>query len=648
MMRRTAIVPVVALVLCTCTRARAANAEIIPPGETIKRDRPRLLLRPRATPYAISLDQLKALERDADFQQALKTLKGQKNAAAQAMVWLLTGDEAAVDKAIARLTSFDRVPPRHAFDVYFGLRELSLAYDWLHSHPKFTEELKAQVRDKAFRLVNEKMGGLRGGDDHVFHNYVWMNNCGLALWAMASYGDDPRTKALMKVVRTRFHERMFPAMEHLNGQAGDAMGYWYVYCPATCIWTLMATQSAFETDAVGVIRAKQNDWLARQLEGMIQGTLPNMRFIPWGDIQQGPDGGVTHEIAGVADAATWALKHPQGAYFSRWLAGKRGMARFHEETAIMYFLYTRHLKTAPAEPPLAMLAGGKHSGQAMMRSSWKDDATVVGFRCTDYYQCHYHYDAGSFVIYRNGLLAVDAGRYGNVYGHQAQTNAHNTLMLGGKAQRPVRGQWYKDLAEFNKARQSPRDGRRLEIGDVPFYKHAGEWTAVAGQFAQAYVPGTVRSCVRQLLFVRPGTVVIVDNLLATDGKTVPEVKWMLHVPAATAKVEKGSVTVTNEKSWLRCRDLLSAREPVVEKSYLTQLAGNRRRLTAISRVNFISKAQPGSLTLVHLIEVGDGEPAEPRAVRPTVTAEDVRVTIADTTYVFSRTAPFTVSVASGG
>jgi len=66
-------------------------------------------------------------------------------------------------------------------------------------------------------------------------------------------------------------------------------------------------------------------------------------------MQAGPDGGVTHEIAGLTDAATWALNNAHGAFFSQWLAGKRGTERFHGETAILYFLYTRHLAVAPAE-----------------------------------------------------------------------------------------------------------------------------------------------------------------------------------------------------------------------------------------------------------------------------------------------------------
>ncbi|MHC4917535.1 MAG: heparinase II/III domain-containing protein, partial [Planctomycetota bacterium] len=345
-----------------------------------------------------------------------------------------------------------------------------------------------------------------------------------------------------------------------------------------------------------------------------------------------------------------ALKSPQGVHFNRWLAARRDVkTRYYKDTAILYFLYTRHLTTEPAEPPLAMLAGGKHSGQVMMRSSWKDDATVVGFRCTDYYQCHFHYDAGSFVVYRNGLLAVDAGRYGNVYGHQAQTKSHNTLMLGGEAQRPVRGQWYKDLAEFNKGREDRRDGRRLEMGDMPFYRHAGEWTAAAGQFAQAYKPGTVKSCVRQLLYVRPNTVVVVDSLVPANGKGVPEVKWQLHVPSKKHKqpvklpaVGEGVVTVNNGKSWLRCRDLLSTQTPVIEESYYTQLEDNRNHLTGVSRVNFIYKEQPGALVTVHLIEVGDGEPGEPAEVKPKISADAVEVPLNGKTFLFARKAPFTV------
>ena len=53
------------------------GAELIPPLEKIKADRPRVLLRPNRTPYAVSLGQLKAGPRDDDFQRMLAQLRNQ-------------------------------------------------------------------------------------------------------------------------------------------------------------------------------------------------------------------------------------------------------------------------------------------------------------------------------------------------------------------------------------------------------------------------------------------------------------------------------------------------------------------------------------------------------------------------------------------
>jgi len=141
-------------------------------------------------------------------------------------------------------------------------------------------------------------------------------------------------------------------------------------------------------------------------------------------------------------------------------------------------------------------------------------------------------------------LAVDPPVYQKVRGPQQPTEVHNTLLLGGQGQRPVCGQWFKTLEEF---RNNLHGGRQLETGVILFWKEAGGWAAVAAEFAQAYSPGQIQSCVRQLLFVRPATVVVVDQLTAPTNQAVPEVQWLLQVPrepvvensgfrASTAKV----------------------------------------------------------------------------------------------------------------
>jgi hypothetical protein len=563
----------------------------------------------------------------------LDQLRQQDDAAAQAMVYLLTGEKAAADKAIARAAKLGK-KSNSPFDIWFGLREIALAYDWLHDYPGFTDDLKADVRRSAALLVP---GGLAVGNDHVFCNYVWMANSGLAFWALACAGDDPENDKLLAEVRKRFNDRLFPAMEYLDGESGDAKGYWSLYCFSPGVQTLLAAQSACGADLVGKIKKEQHDWLTRQFDALMIGTLPNMRYVPWGDIQDGADGGVSAEMAITIDATAWALNSPSGKYFSDWLAGKRGLKRFYGASAIGYFLYTRQLSAKPAAPGFrAMLAGGDHGGQVVMRSSWDDDATVVAFRCTDFYARHLHLDQGGFLVYRNGQLAVDAGQYKKPGGTQINTDAHNTLLIGGKGQRKLSWMETIDVAQHVRLLKE----KKLETGDMLFFKDAGEWAAAAGQFAQAYDCSELASCVRQVLFIRPGTIVIVDQLAAVEGRKLPDVQWLLNVPDG-AKAADGVVTADNGKSWLRCHSLLPpASQPEVQASYPTWLSGDHKT-SNVSRMVF---SHPGDakLVLVYLIEVGDGKPGPAADIKPAVNDSAIHLTVGNRRFVLNRTSSFAV------
>ena len=222
------------------------------------------------------------------------------------------------------------------------------------------------------------------------------------------------------------------------------------------------------------------------------------------------------------------------------------------------------------------------------------------------------------------------------------TDAHNTLLIGGEGQCR---QSYQNAATLEAFTQRLPKG--LETGDIPFYKHAGEWSAVAGQFAQAYDPERIRSCARQLLFVRPGTVAVVDHLEAPEGKSLPEVRWLLQVPG---RPETGGnvVTAANAKSWLRCRPLLPGAAPKVEDSLRTPAGPNSPdgvpAVIDTSRVTFAYEGKP-RLTLVHLLETGDGKPMEglPDA-RVEADAQAVQLTLNGKTFVFSALPPFEVSL----
>ncbi len=627
----------------------AAPTDLIPPATGLKQNRPRLLLRPLQTPYAISLPQLKSLPHDADYQSLLRQLENLRppRAAALALVYHLTGKNEAADRAVALMNSWrsprDKKAMNDPFNVYFTCIDLALAYDWLHDYPAFDEAAKADLRRRVQPLVENAFAL---GNDHVFHNYIWMFNGGAMLWALATAGEDSASDQLLAGLTDRFNHQLFRAMEYLDGANGDSAGYWWLYCEDSAVLVLLAAQSAFETDVMGTLRREHGDWLNRQLEFLVQSVLPDMRFAPWGDIVAGPNGGVTREMAAKIDAQTWALRSPHGAYLSQWLAAKRVLKRWESETAMFYFLYTRHLDVPPATPPLAMFAGTKQGGNVLMRSGWDDGATVVGFRCTDFFGQHHHLDQGSFFIYRNGMLALDAGLYRHVAGSQMNTDAHNTLLLGDEGQRSQRYQSASTLEAFTQ-----RLPKGLETGDILFYRDAGEWTAVAGQFAQAYRPEVVQSCVRQLLFLRPGTVLVVDQLAAPAGKSLPEVRWLLHVPARPM-IDGSTVTAFNPRSYLRCRALEPESALQIENSYSTPAGpssstGNPSMVDT-SRVSFAYPGKP-RMTLIHALEMGDGNsqtlpaPIEIKTLGNTDVESPAIVVQADgRTFEFSTASPFEI------
>ena len=614
-----------ALTLCAWNVTLAQAADLIPPLAQIKADHPRVLLRPQACPWAISVPELRDFTRNAADLQLLAQLRAEKSASAQAMVWLLTGESAAADRAIATMRAYRFAGDVDTFHVFFTLSQFALAYDWLHGYAGFTPEMKAEVRAGMLPLAER---GLRFADDHVFHNYIWMSAGGVALWALATAGEDAQSNQVFERIRDRFNAGLFPAWKYLDGLPSEPMGYWALYVFSPGALAILGAQSAFETNLVGVIRASDGGWLDRHFENLIQSTLPDMRYVPWGDLQSGPNGGVTFDMAGIVDAVTWATQSAHGAYFSDWLAKQRGLRRFRGETAIFYFLYTRHLKTPPSPPPLSFMAGNRQSGHFLARSSWDDAATIVTLRATDHFGDHHHYDQGSFIIYRNGLLAVDPPVYQKVRGPQQPTDVHNTLLLDGQGQRPVRGQWFKTVEEFQKNLSA---GRQLETGDMLFWKDAGSWAAAACQFAQAYSPTQVQSCVRQLLFVRPDKIVVVDQLVAPANRRLSGVQWPLQLPKPPV-MEGPGFWASNGRSWLRCRALLPGDSaPKVETTPVNS-----------QRVSLIYSSEQ-ALRLVHLMEVGDGlQPGPMSNVTAKPSEKGIEVVLDKTKFAFSSKPPFAV------
>lgn len=90
------------------------------------------------------------------------------------------------------------------------------------------------------------------------------------------------------------------------------------------------------------------------------------------------------------------------------------------------------------EPDLPTSAIYENMGWASLRSSWKENASMLAVK-SGYTWNHAHADAGSFILYHNGKnLMIDGGNvnYGNpLYSsYSVRSDAHNVILFNGKAQ----------------------------------------------------------------------------------------------------------------------------------------------------------------------------------------------------------------------
>jgi hypothetical protein len=181
------------------------------------------------------------------------------------------------------------------------------------------------------------------------------------------------------------------------------------------------------------------------------------------------------------------------------------------------------------------------SGYVIMRTSWRDDATIIGFRCgpapghrnqkhplrlerNGFGPGHQHPDINSFSLFAYGQrLAIDPG-----YAHPKWTADHNTVLVNGRGQAGEGGS-YLDYMAFENRDPFPAI---LRADSSPDYDY------VIGDAGNIYVDEAgLAHFRRHLLFLKPDIVVIADDLA---GKEPSRFEWLLnglHSIARTGKDE---------------------------------------------------------------------------------------------------------------
>lgn len=211
---------------------------------------------------------------------------------------------------------------------------------------------------------------------------------------------------------------------------------------------------------------------------------------------------------------------------------------------------------------------------AVLRSAWKEDGTIVTFRCGRHGGWHNHFDHNSFTIYRGGALAIDSGGIDYRSPHRPEyalrTLAHNAILVRDPAERHWLGKHGLETtndggqrlvvnayAPPNRFTGAPHavlcEERRARFADEFDMGHyaafaPGEKTDyLAGDATRAYTypwsglgdnhARRVEEAVRQLVFLKPDLIVVFDRVEATRAHF--KKTWLLHAMNAPAYFAKG-------------------------------------------------------------------------------------------------------------
>ncbi|MCB9592706.1 MAG: hypothetical protein H6719_08230 [Sandaracinaceae bacterium] len=228
-----------------------------------------------------------------------------------------------------------------------------------------------------------------------------------------------------------------------------------------------------------------------------------------------------------------------------------------------------------ASRPLSELAAAYHgtgTGQFYLRSSWETDATllhVVGGPLTE---SHAHEDQGSFLLWHEGWLAYDT----------------NVESRSGIRQEPE----MHDLVRLVRGGSTMAQRRERSPSAALAWRDAGPFAWVAVDAAPVYDDAAVRSLRRDVVFIRPGAVVVVDRIdVASEITPV----WQLQVPT-TPTVTDASVVAGG----LRVQRIAPAASAIASR--VVDWAATDAEMSGGYRVELEARAG-GPTTYVHVLSV---------------------------------------------
>ncbi len=496
-----------------------------------------------------------------------------------AVMWLITQDSTYAERAktlmvglVNRIENHPAMASNGGFDGAFmgDVAALAVGYDWLYH--ALSDDDRAPLRDtlwraaKRLRNPSADQDGVIWIDDRLsaFGNYeprwLWaLTATGLALW-----GEHEDAVTLLEFCRQTFLETMIPALDLQEGGAwaeGPVYGF-------IANWPKVQTALAWWT-AAGENYFDDTDWWYDRLAYDLFLYHPAQARTyneDWGDPM--PDypsiigDSERYHTVWVYGRAQDLLLHAvyKGYEYANWMAWflRQPLGVMPDWMAVEEFLWRD--PEWPGVPPTQTTWFAPYNGHVFMRSNWTDatgqldtTATYVSFNAGDRLAYHQFYDQGNFTIFHNGEdLVVRSGVYSgdgtsdHDANYYARTIAANTILVCDLAEnfdgiRPngERDVWLNDCGQRSMSPASRtainvdylfENWRAYDTGSITRFAEQGDVTYLRADITGAYNSAVyttpdnrakVNSVIRELVYWRPGTVLISDRVILTYPSHTP-------------------------------------------------------------------------------------------------------------------------------
>lgn len=483
--------------------------------------------------------------------EKLVALAQQGNAAAAGLCYQMTGERAFAERAARALRKVDAKHLNHT--------QYALAFDW--AFPGWDKATQAEMVERFVKVL-----GLREGqmpfvssycdlsrplpsqtpedrwDDYynwTFHSEDWADCSQEGAERYSPYfalaGHHPQaTRAVQAIWEMSFKDAAL-FLDYLKDGAFWEGGYWAPrgkIAKMASVFSITHSSAGLGKEAfpylgnVGYFLLYQTDLATGQLT------------MPYGD-------------SDLRHSREWQVRHAMLAsnYFARnsyyqWYLNHLTQPVKPLEEAMWYD--PRVTEKHPRSLPTTRLF--PQNQVVIFRSGWEGRGDCIGmFKVGNWFGLHNHHDAGHFMLYKDGLLLGKAEFYSDsalVVGSGGRESRsfhdavnHNTLALEPPGVSHGGQRTYRRVWSFRIGRKAwlktPHHFRR---GRILKFETTKEYDYVAADVTPAYPPENVKEFTRQIVFLRPGAMVVFDRVATAPNVTQ---KFLAHVVGQPRWTESG-------------------------------------------------------------------------------------------------------------